>query len=139
MNNMTHQLITILFNTHTHTHTHTGDMVDGMVYPNYPDISPELGRKTGKEADVDRGKKRSSVLQKFGSLRLTWKKGSSKPSPPDQAERAQFVREGNRQSLPSHFRKQVRPGLSSDTFTHPNDPRGFNRTISLSSGEDRGR
>lgn len=137
MNNIQSPLIKI-FPTHVQTHTRTGDMVDGMVYPNYPDVSPELYRKTVKDADTDKGKKRGSVLQKFGSLRLTRKKGSTKPSL-DPAEQAQFVRETNRQSLPSHFRRQVRPGLSSDTFVHPHDPHGFNRAISLSSGEGRGR
>ena len=99
--------------------------------------TPDLQRRMEKEADTEKGSKLGSVFHKFGSLRKSWKKAPSKSSPLDLIEQHNFVRDTNRMSLPSHFRRQVRPGISSDTFSHHNeDPHGLNKAISLSSGED---
>lgn len=141
--------ILLLVHPHTHIHlttsltcTHTilwilGDMVDGTVYRHSSGDTPDLQRRLEKEMETEKGSKRGSVFHKFGSLRKSWKKAPSKSSPPDLMEQHNFVRETNRMSLPSHFRRQVRPGLSSDTFSHQGmDPQGLNKAISLSSGED---
>ena len=126
----------------TPSHAHTivrilGDMVDGTVYRHSSGGTLDLQRRLEKEMETEKGSKRGSVFHKFGSLRKSWKKAPSKSSPPDLMEQHNFVRETNRMSLPSHFRRQVRPGLSSDTFSHQGmDPQGLNKAISLSSGED---